>query len=87
MVECLNVLSEHSHGENKKKYGKPQSRYLMTQLYCQEVKVTMHISIVSVRLYNVRIAPIAHILLNGMMFRNGSCYTSTFGKKPAIYLT
>jgi len=47
MVDCLNVLSQHSHGENKAKYGKPQSGYLIIQLYCQGVNVTMHISIVS----------------------------------------
>jgi hypothetical protein len=46
-VGCLNVLSQHSHGENKEKYCKPLSGYLMTQLYCQGVKVTMHHSIVS----------------------------------------
>ena len=56
-VDCLTVLSQHYHGENKEKYGKPQSGYLKTQLYSQEVKVTMHLSIASVSLYNVCIAP------------------------------
>jgi len=56
-VDCLNVLSQHSHGENKEKCGKRQSGYLMTQPYSQGVKVTMYLSIVSVRLYNVCIAP------------------------------
>ena len=41
----------------------------------------MHISIVSVRFYNVRIPSNAHILLSGMMFRNGGCFTYIFGKK------
>jgi len=53
MVDCLNVLSQHSNAENNEKYGKPQSGYLMTQTYCQGVKVTMHISVVSVRFHNV----------------------------------
>ena len=58
MVACLNVLSQHCHGENKENYGKPQSGYLITQLYCQGLMMTMHICIVSVRLYNVWIAPV-----------------------------
>jgi len=86
MVDCLNILTQHSNGENKEKYGKPQSGFLITQLYCQGVKVTTHISIVSVRLYNVRIASNVHILLSGMMFRNGSCLTSTFGNKLQFIL-
>jgi len=86
MVDCLNVLSQYSHGENKEKYGKPQSGYLMTQLYCRGVKVSMHISIVSVRLYNVRIASNAHILLSGMMFRNGGCFTHIFGGKKLQFI-
>jgi hypothetical protein len=53
----------------------------------QGVKVTMHISKVSVRLYNVCIGPIDHILLRGMTFRNGGCFTSTSGKKTAFYHT
>jgi len=57
MVDCLNVLSQHSHGENKEKYCKPHSGYLMTQLYSQGVKVTMHLPVASVKLYNVYIAP------------------------------
>ena len=87
MFNCLNVLSQHSHGENAEKYGKPQSGYLMTQLYSKKVKVTMHISIVSVRLYIVWIAPINHLLLGGIMFRNGGCFTSKCGKKTATYRT
>jgi len=82
MVDCLDVLFQHSHGENKENYGKPQSGDLMTQLYCQGVKVTMHIYVASVRSYNVWIAANAHIFLSGMMFRNWGCFTSTFGKKP-----
>ena len=57
MVACLNVLSQHSYGENEEKYSQPQSGYLMIQLYYHGVKVTIHISIGSVRLYNVWIAP------------------------------
>jgi len=53
MVDCLNVLSQHSLGENEDNYGKPHSGYLITQLYYQPVKMTIHNSIVSVRLYNV----------------------------------
>jgi len=53
MVDCLNVLSQHSLGENEENYGKPHSGYLMPKLYCQGVKMTIHNSIVSVRLYNV----------------------------------
>ena len=56
-VDCLNVLSQHSHRENKEKYCKPQSGYLMIQLYSQGVKVSIHLSIVSVKLHNVCIAP------------------------------
>ena len=56
-MDCLNVFSQHSHGENEEKYKKPQSGYLKTQLYCQGVKVTMQISIVSVRLHNVWTVP------------------------------
>jgi len=52
-VDCLNVLSQHSHGENREKYTKPQSGYLMTQPYCQGVKVSMYLSIMSVRSHNV----------------------------------
>ena len=52
-MDCLNLLSQHSHGKNKDKYGKPLSGYLRTQPYSQGVKVTMHLSILSVRLYNV----------------------------------
>jgi hypothetical protein len=59
-VDCLNVLSQHFRGENKEKYGKPQSGYLMTQPYSQGVKVTMHLSIVNFSLYNVCIAPYPH---------------------------
>jgi hypothetical protein len=58
MLVCLNILSQHSHGENKEKYVKPQSGYVMTQIYCQGVKVTMHISIASVNLYSSCIAPL-----------------------------
>jgi hypothetical protein len=56
-VDCLSVLYQHCHGENKEKYSKPQSGYLMTHPYRQEVMVTMHLSVASVRLYSVCIAP------------------------------
>jgi hypothetical protein len=80
ILDCLNVLSQHSHGENKK-YDKYNSGNLMTQLYSQGVKVTDY-----AHLYRecqvIQCVDCSHarILLSGT-FRNGGCFTPHLGKK------
>jgi len=44
--------------EKMKRNTEIWSGYLMTQIYCQGVKMTMHLSIVIIKLYNVCIVPL-----------------------------